>query len=143
MKSDTPVRIFLDSNVWFSAFYGSANCEKLIRTDKSRRTLIISEQVLEESTRNIKEKIPHQLLNFKTALLTNPPELVSDPQTIPADSNHTVAREDRPIFAAAISAHADYFVTGNIKDFKRNRQKKIGKITILTPKEAVEMLRLE
>ena len=50
--------------------------------------------------------------------------------------------KDAPIFLSAVQSGVDYFITGNLKDFKRNRKKKIGGITVLTPKEAVESLRL-
>lgn len=139
-----PTRVFLDSNIWISAFYHSKNCEALIRTQKGKNILIIiCAQVLEESTRNIREKIPHQLDNFHAFLLTNPPEIVADPETIPPDIAAAVSPEDRPIFTAARLANVDYFVTGNVKHFKRNARNKLGKITILTPKEAVKLLKME
>lgn len=138
-----PTRVFLDSNVWFSAFYHSQNCEMLVQTHKDKKILIvISLQVIEETSRNIKEKIPHQLSNFQTLLLADPPKMVADPEIIPPDIMHAVSPEDQPIFTSAVAADVDYFVTGNIKDFKRNAQKKIGKLTVLTPKEAVERLNL-
>lgn len=138
-----PTRVFLDSNVWFSAFYHSKNCEALVKTHKDKKLLIvISAQVLEEATRNIKEKIPHQLSNFQSFLLANPPEMVANPQAIPQDITRSVSPEDQPIFTAARSAGVDYFITGNIKDFKRNAKKKVGKITVLTPKEAVKAHKL-
>lgn len=136
-------RVFLDSNVLFSAFYHSQNCETLVQTHKDKKTLIvISEQVLEEASRNIKEKIPHQLSNFQTFLLADPPEIVADPKIIPPDVIRAVSPEDRSIFTSAVTADVDYFVTGNIKDFKRNARKKVGNVTVLTPKEAVERLGL-
>lgn len=138
-----PTKVFLDSNVWFSAFYHSQNCEALLHSHKDKKILIvISAQVLEETTRNIKEKIPHQLSNFQAFLLADPPEMVTDPETIPPDVTRAVSPEDRPIFTSARSAGVDYFITGNIKDFKHNAKKKIGKITVLTPKEAVKRLGL-
>lgn len=138
-----PTKVFLDSNVWFSAFYHSKNCEALIQTHRNKGILIvISAQVLEEATRNIKEKIPHQLSNFQAFLLADPPEMVADPEIIPPNVIRAVSPEDRPIFTSAVAADVDYFVTGNIKDFKRNAHKKVGKITVLTPKEAVKVLKL-
>lgn len=143
MKSATPPRIFLDSNVWFSAFYHSQNCEKLIQTYKDEMILVvISEQVLQEVTRNIKEKIPQQLPCFQNFMLSNPPEMVSDLETIPSNIKRAISVEDQSIFTAAMRANVDYFVTGNIRDFKRNKQKKIGKIAVLTPKEVIGALGL-
>lgn len=138
-----PTRVFLDSNVWFSAFYHSQNCEALLHSHKDQKILIvISAQVLEETTRNIKEKILHQLSNFQAFLLADPPEMVADPEIIPPNVIRAVSPEDRPIFTSAVAADVDYFITGNIKDFKRNAHKKVGKITVLTPKEAVKLFGL-
>lgn len=138
-----PTRVFLDSNVWFSAFYHSQNCEVLLHSHKDKKIMIvISAQVLEETTRNIKEKIPHQLSNFQAFLLADPPEMVADPKIFPPDVIRAVSPEDRPIFTSAVTANVDYFITGNIKDFKRNARKKIGNVTVLTPKEAVKRLDL-
>lgn len=142
MKSATP-KIFLDSNIWFSAFYHSQNCEKLIKAYKNKSVrVVISQQVLEESTRNIREKIPHQLSSFQNLILSNPPEIVADPDTISSKIKNLIASEDQPIFTSAVIAKVDYFITGNTKDFRVKKLEKITGIKILTPKEAVKLLGL-
>ncbi len=142
MRSATP-KIFLDSNIWFSAFYHSQNCEKLIKAYKNKRVrVVISQQVLEESTRNIREKIPHQLSSFQNLILNNPPEIVTDPDTIPPKIKNLISDEDQPIFISAIMAKVNYFITGNIKDFHVKKLEKITGIKILTPKEIVSLLDL-
>lgn len=136
-------RVFLDSNVWFSALYGSANCEKIIRAHiQETITAVISPQVLKESVRNLKEKIPHKLSVFQKLFFSYPPVIVPDPESINADIKDLVDPKDRPILMAAMLSGVDYFITGNIADFQRNKQKKIGNITILTPKEAIKVLGL-
>ena len=142
MRSATP-KIFLGSNIWFSAFYHSQNCEKLIKAYKNKRVrVVISQQVLEESTRNIREKIPHQLSSFQNLILNNPPEIVTDPDTIPPKIKNLISDEDQPIFISAIMAKVNYFITGNIKDFHVKKLEKITGIKILTPKEIVSLLDL-
>ena len=108
-------RVFLDSNIWFSAFYGSQNCQKILEAGKNNKiNLVISQQVLKETVRNIKEKIPAQLDNFKTFILDNPPEIFSDPETLSKKLEGLISVEDLPIFQSAQTAKVDYFVTGNI-----------------------------
>ncbi|MDO8515604.1 MAG: hypothetical protein Q7S14_03830 [bacterium] len=164
-------KVFLDSNIWFSAFYGSQNCQKILESGKNNKMtllavnlqgitgsdplfgacsssphadevfagskikLVISQQVLKETVRNIKEKIPAQLDNFKTFILDNPPEIFSDPETLSKKLEGLISVEDLPIFQAAQTAKVDYFVTGNIKDFKVAELEKLTKIKILTPKQ--------
>lgn len=138
-----PPRVFLDSNVWFSAFYGSKNCERLVDAFKQEKiSVVISQQILQETTRNFKEKIPFQLPNFKKFILGNPPEIVSDSESSSLIIKTLVAEEDQPIIAAAIVAKVDYFITGNIRDFQREQLEKLTSIKILTPKEAVKTLSL-
>lgn len=142
MPSAIP-RVFLDSNVWFSAFYGSKNCEKLIQAYKDGRiNVAISHQVIEETVRNLKEKLPHLLTLFKEWISSYPPEVVIDPKLIDPKIKNLVAEEDQPIFCSTILAGVDYFVTGNIKDFSIKKLEKITGIKILTPKKAVRFLRL-
>ncbi|MEK7127127.1 MAG: PIN domain-containing protein [Patescibacteria group bacterium] len=129
-------RVFLDSNIWFSAFYGSQNCQKILEAGKNNKiNLVISQQVLKETVRNIKEKIPAQLDNFKTFILDNPPEIFSDPETLSKKLEGLISVEDLPIFQAAQAAKVDYFVTGNTKDFKVTELKKLTKTKIVTPKQ--------
>lgn len=138
-----PRRVFLDTNVWFSALYGSDNCNRLLQAaHKNVFRAIISSDVLDELIVNLKRKIPAAFPRFEEEVILVDPKVMPTPLLISAEVKRAVDKKDRKIFAAAVTADADYFVTGNIKDFKKNKQKKIGNITILTPKEAVEVLGL-
>ena len=54
--------VFIDSNVWFSAFYKKGVCSKLLKNIKSLDWQVcVSELVLEEIIRNIQLKIPNAL----------------------------------------------------------------------------------
>lgn len=79
---------------------------------------VISQQVLEESLRNINEKIPNLLVSFQQLIIDYPPQLIPDPKIINPTIRGLVASEDQPIFTSAMRAKVDYFVTGNTKDFK-------------------------
>lgn len=138
-----PPRIFLDTNVWFSAIYGSENCEMILRAAGQKSLIpVISVEVLDELIVNLKKKIPQAANNMQEIMLSAAPVLTSSPAIIPPVVKRAVVGEDQKIIAAAIAADVDYFITGNIKDFKRNARKKVGKVTVLTPKEAVKLLGL-
>lgn len=137
------IRVFIDTNVWFSSLYGSENCQRIIHAHQEGTFIaVISPRVLDELVRNVRNKLPQYLHEFQTILVSAPPEIAPNPMDIPEKLLPFVSPKDLPIFASAAQAGVDYFVTGNIKDFKRNRRKKIGAVTILTPKEAIELLHL-
>lgn len=137
------IRIFIDSNVWFSSFYGSENCQKLTKAHQEGKIIaVISTRVLEEIVRNVKKKIPHHFSDLQNFLLAVPPEIVPNPQNIPQKLIGLVSPGDLPIFVSAVQAKVDYFVTGNIKDFSVKKLEKLTEIKILTPTEAVHILHL-
>lgn len=141
--SEKITRIFIDSNVWFSAFYGSATCQKIIKVHQEGKIIaIISNRVLNEIVRNVKKKIPNRFEELKKFLLIYPPEIVSDPVDFPKKIISLVSTGNLPIFVSAINAKVNYFITGNIRDFEvKNLEKKTG-IKILFPKQAAELLDL-
>lgn len=144
MSKDPEFKVFIDTNVWFSAFYGSKNCEKIIKAFLGKKfQAVISQQVIEEMVRNIKEKIPHLLPYVKNLLINSPLQIVPDPKIIPSEIKDLVSVEDQPIFASAMLAKADIFVTGNISDFEVKKLEKITKPKILTPQQAVNYFELE
>ena len=64
--SEKIIRIFIDTNVWFSSFYGSENCQKIIKAHKEEKiTAIVSDLVIGEIVRNVKKKLPHQFDNLQ------------------------------------------------------------------------------
>lgn len=137
------IRVFIDTNVWFSALYGSKNCQTIIEAHQQRILVaVISARVLDELIKNVEKKLPDQLLKLQTVLVSTPPEIVSNPTDIPEHLLSFVSLKDLPIFASAVQADVSFFITGNIKDFKRNNKNRIGKVTILTPREAVKTLEL-
>jgi len=139
-----PPNTFIDTNVWFSSFYGSPNCQKLIRAHvEGKIKAVISRQVLVETVRNINEKIPHAIYVFEKTLKEAPPYIVKDPVRVHKNISRLVSKEDRVIMGAAISAKVKYFVTGNIADFKKREILSKFKIEILTPKQAVDLLGLK
>lgn len=134
-------RFFLDTNVWFSFFYGSKNPEKIIKEHISGKIkAVISKDVLDELVKNITLKIPQlekDLLDFFEA---SPPEIVRSPDRIEENVKKYVHLGDRHIFQACLNSKCDFFVTGNIKHFNTDKLEKIFSIKIFTPSEAIQYL---
>jgi predicted nucleic acid-binding protein len=143
IKDMIKLRVFLDANVFFSTFYGSANCERIIKAHQQEEiSLVTSSLAIEESLRNIQEKIPGVVSSFKDLLINNPPELLADPVEIDPRIRLLVDGKDQPIFTSAILGKVNYFITGNTKDFKVKELEKVTRIKVLTPKQLVDLLRL-
>ncbi|MDO8741746.1 MAG: PIN domain-containing protein [Candidatus Roizmanbacteria bacterium] len=134
--------VFIDSNVWFSAFYKEGSCSKLLRDIKSSGwKVFVSELVLEEVIRNIQLKIPHVLPFFINYLKENKVVVFKNPASKLLVQHKKLAKfEDLPIIISAFESKCDYFITGNIKDFNIVLINKIFKIKILTPTEFLKQI---
>src|SRR3989338_7876146 len=75
-KSD---RVFVDSNVWFSYFWGSKTIQRLIDALRDKKRLVISELVLAEVAENIKLKLPSVLDEVRNVFTIFPLTVVKDP----------------------------------------------------------------
>ncbi len=140
---NTPDKFFLDSNIWFSYFHGSANCEKILEAHlEGKIKAVISRHVLEEVVINLRKKLPLSIPAFKNFMGSYPPIVLKNPTKITPKVKVNVDSKDQIILQSAVNAKVKYFVTGNTKDFSVENLKKIYKIEILTPKQAVKKLKL-
>jgi len=136
-------KIFIDTNVWFSAFFGSTNCQRVLKAYANKIiTVIISEKVLNELVKNINKKFPDAFINLRIFFKSNPPVVLKDPNKIFLSVQQLVDPKDRLIFQSALESRAKYFVTGNIKHFNVKGIKEKLRIEVLTPKQAVDKLNL-
>jgi putative PIN family toxin of toxin-antitoxin system len=110
------LRVFLDTNVFFSSLYSRTGAPGIIIECfiKGEIRVVISQQVLEEVIRTIKEKIPEALPALRRLLVSTPPELIADPelQEIKRWAG-TVTPADAAFLVAAMVAQPDYFITGD------------------------------
>lgn len=129
--------IFIDSNVWFSAFYGRRICSKLIEKSISLGWKVcVSELVLEEVIRNIQQKIPHALSFFTRYLKENKIIVLKNPSiTALLHYQGLAEKHDLPIFVPAITHKCNYFITGNLQDFDLKKMGEQSPIRLLTPRE--------
>ena len=134
-------RIFLDSNVIFSGLYSSRGAPAVIleRFIEGRLMMVVSQQVLDEVIRTIKEKIPEALPALRRLLVNAPPEVRKDPTPDEAKRwSGLLDIGDAAILAAAVSAKPDYFVTGD-RHFTENPEiaERAG-LEIVTPAQFVK-----
>ena len=137
------VRVFLDTNVIFSGLYSSKGTPGILLElfIKGDINVVVSQQVLEEVVRTLKEKLPEALPALRKLLVNMPPEIRPDPSL--EEIKHWAGKlslADAAILAAAVATQPDYFITGD-NHFLQDRKtiEKAG-IKILTPAQLVELL---
>lgn len=136
------IKVFLDSNVLFSIAYTGK--------DRSRSYLIyeiqelgmfkvyVSNLVCQEALFNVRRKRPEaeQLLNE----LIRKSKVLGD---VAVDLKRAEIRElpqnDQIILSTAVYHNTDFFVTGNVKDFKKLYHKRVLGTLILRPVDFVNM----
>ena len=106
------MRIFLDANILFSASFPRSLLADFLGELKKHAVLLTNAYAITEAERNLSAKIPKRLTacqEFAGTLELFPVQLF--------DLDVKLAEKDRPILCGAITAHADYLLTGDKKDF--------------------------
>lgn len=135
------MKAFIDTNVWFSAFYGSANCQAILGAyTKGQFEAIISRTVVRELTKNLGNKFPKGLDLVGKFLATYPPEMIESVSKIESKLKGLADVKDLPILQEAYSTKVKYFITGNIKDFDVAMIKKKLNIQVISPVDFVKLL---
>ncbi len=133
-----PLPVFIDTNVWFSAFYGSSNSEEIIKAHvEGKIKAVVSRQVLRELVSNINKKIPRAMVLLKKLMEFSPPMVVDNANFVSPLVAKFVHKKDQIIFQSAVNSKSELFVTGNTKHFNA---KSISNIKIITPREAVGLI---
>ena len=137
------LRAFLDSNVILSELYSSKGAPGIIleRFIAGRLRVVISQQVLEETVRTVKKKLPEALPALKRLLVSTPPEVREDPVLAEvARWSKVIHAEDAAILAAAVAAEPDYLVTGDRHFFENPGIAETSGLHIVTPAEFLKLL---
>jgi len=127
----TADRIFLDANILFSLAWGSPGLARLGTLAQKRKCLLFASQyVIEEARRNLID--PEQIQRLESFL--------SQVQIVPEVDPHIpcpidLPEKDRPVFMAAISIQANYFLTGDITHFGEYFGKTVAGVKILRPRQ--------
>ena len=135
--------VFVDANILIA---GSAS-----RTGASRAILglaeigliqlIVTRQVVDETERNIRLKLPQALPVFAELLMHLNLQILDDPQQTEFSRWFAVIEEkDAPILEAAVQVSPNYFLTLNTKDFTPAVGAATG-LTIQTPADFIQNVR--
>lgn len=103
---------------------------------------VMSRQVLVEADRNLSEKLPALLSEYRVFLKHLSPLIVDDPSSPAVDqAGEIIHHNDAPILAAAIEAGVDYLVTCNTRHFQKKVVRDYAQFPILTSGEFLEEFR--
>jgi uncharacterized protein len=135
-------RVFLDTNVLFSALYSSVGAPSAILEAYLRGQIevVVSRQVLEELVRTIHQKRPQLIARLYFFLEQAPFEVQPDPAPDEAARWEPVIHpSDASILAAAVAARPDFLITGNRRHFTSEVAAEAS-LRVISPAEFVEIL---
>jgi len=135
-------RVFLDSNVILSGLISDKGAPRIILDILSLRfpSLIglTGQYNLLEIERNLENKLPNGLPLYRTYSVKLHLEIVPMPsrEEIKKFAGITVEK-DIPVLASAVTGKADFFITGDKKDFEHLKTKREFAFKILSPSDFV------
>lgn len=104
--------------------------------------LIVSRQVIVEADRNIEEKLPEMLSEYREFIKFLAPVLVDDPRGKDVAKYLTVINpDDAPILASAVISDADFLITWGRKHFIGKNVRIHSNLKIVTPGEFLKHFR--
>ena len=130
------MKVFLDTNVLVSAVITRGLCQDLLRTVLEEHDAVVSQLVLDEFVRVLRDKLGATQHSLEKALMLFDDVEVTTNPTVTLDTG-TLEANDATILAAAIEARVDLFVTGD-----RTLLAAAGKIAIpvVSPRRFMELL---
>ena len=136
------MRLFLDANVLFSAAYSvDGRARGLFSLAKKKFcTLVTSEHAIAEARRNLMMKHPSAVGDFEHLLnlVARVPE--GGPGLVAWAKGYGLPENDAPILAAAAAAGTDFLVTGDRRHFGHLYGNAIGRIRVVTLRDAFRMV---
>jgi predicted nucleic acid-binding protein len=145
--AQTRIRLFFDASALFATANSSTGgARELLRLAIQGIVLVlISQEVLEETIRNLERKAPEKVAVFKELLVLLELEVVCSPTRAEiSEAEEYVAQKDAPIIAAVKKSQVDFFVNLDKKHLLERPNLAIYTSTIIgTPREALEYLRGE
>jgi predicted nucleic acid-binding protein len=106
------MRVFLDANILFSASFAKNRLAEFLGELSRHAVFLTNAYAKAEAERNITAKYPECLPMYRSVVAS-----VEDVPLQLFDLGVKLAEKDHPILCGAISAGADFLLTGDKKDF--------------------------
>ena len=106
------MKVVLDTNVVIAAFAARGLCESILELCLHSYQLVLSEELLDEIERNLRDKIklPAGVIEEIISLLVERGDML-EPASLPLDLCRD--SDDVMVLGLAVAAHADFIVTGD------------------------------
>ena len=136
------VKIFIDSSVLIAAAISSKGSARdlIVKTLHGEFEIIVSDLVIEETQRNLVNKVPKALLALQLIFEALNPEVVNPSKTLILRIAEVIEVKDAAIVAGAILSKANYLVSYDRKHLLQHKQE-IGThfaVKVVTPDELVK-----
>lgn len=135
--------VFVDANILIAGSASRKGASRVVLglAEYGMIQLIVTRQVLEETERNVRLKLPKMLPILSELLLYVNLQILPDPEPHQFERwLPIIEAKDAPILEAAVQAAPDYFLTLNSKDFTPAVAKATG-LVIQSPGEFVQHIR--
>ena len=131
------MKVFLDTNVLASGLATRGLCSDVVRTVLERHDLVISEQLVGELKRVLRDRfdVPEDVA--VDAVWTLRQDAICGDEAPLVDVS-LKDQDDIPLLSAAHNARADYFVTG---DAEVRNLAHVGSMKIVSPRQFWEAIR--
>ncbi len=143
MQKQRP-KVFIDTSALIAGIASSKGAARAVLqlAEIGLIELIVSRQVIVEADRNIEDKLPEMLNEYRKFIELIAPVLVDDP------SHKEVAKylavinsDDAPILASAVATGADFLITWDRRHFIGKNIRVHSNLKIVTPGEFLKHFR--
>jgi putative PIN family toxin of toxin-antitoxin system len=137
-------KVFLDTSVLIAGIASSRGAARAILqlAEIGLIEVFVSKQVIVEADRNIEDKLPEMLSEYRKFVKFLAPVLIDDPHQKDIKKYLTVINpDDAPILAAAVKANVDFLITWDRKHFTSKKIHIHSNIKIVTPGEFLKYFR--
>ena len=139
-------RFFIDASVFYPAAHSPRGSARelmvMAAAEQPDVRLVVSDDVIEETRRNLAYDVPEKLVVFERLLATVPFEIVTVTRRAVRSAERVVAAKDAHVLAAAKKAKVDALVTFDRKHLLgKPGVAKYIKAKVVPPDEAIRLLR--
>ena len=138
------LKVFLDTSALIAGVASSRGAARAVLqlAEIGLIEVIVSRQVIVEADRNIEEKLPKILNEYREFMELLAPVMIDDPRQKDIERFLKIINyDDAPILASAVISGADFLVTWDRKHFMDKNINIYSQLKIVTPGEFLKYFR--
>jgi putative PIN family toxin of toxin-antitoxin system len=138
------LKVFLDTSALIAGIASARGAARAVLqlAEIGLIEVIVSKQVIIEDDRNIEEKLPEILDEYRKFIELLAPVLIDDPRKQDVERfKKVIDHDDAPILASAVNSGADFLVTWDRKHFITKNIHILSNLKVVTPGEFLKYFR--